>query len=129
MESLRVLVVEDNAMIGILLAEMLEEMGHEVCAIESTEAGAVAAAIRCHPQLMIVDVGLGGGSGVTAVDEIFRTGAVPHVFISGDISRIKVLRPSAIALQKPFREPELVRAIQRALGAEASPSISLRTRC
>jgi len=120
MESLRILVVEDNAMIGILLAEMLEEMGHDVCAIEETEANAVAAAIRCRPQLMIVDVGLGEGSGVSAVDEISRTGSVPHIFISGDISRVKVLRPWAVALQKPFREPELERAIRRAFDAGAA---------
>jgi CheY-like chemotaxis protein len=39
MKALRVLVVEDNAIIGMLLAEMLAEMGHDVCGLETTEAG------------------------------------------------------------------------------------------
>lgn len=93
MTTLRVLVVEDDAVIGVLLAEMLEEMGHDVCAVEATEAEAVIAAARWHPDLMIVDVRLGEGSGVAAVDEIHRAGPVPHVFVSADLSTIRALRP------------------------------------
>ena len=50
----RVLVVEDDAMIGVLLGEMLEGMGYDVCGIEATEADAVTAAARFRPDLMIV---------------------------------------------------------------------------
>jgi two-component system, response regulator PdtaR len=116
MKALRLLLAEDDTVLGMLLGEMLEDMGHDVCAIEATEADTVASALRCRPDLMIVDAGLSDGSGVSAVAEILRTGPVPHLFISGDIARIKVLRPDAVLLQKPFREPELVRAMQRALG-------------
>jgi CheY-like chemotaxis protein len=118
--ALRVLVVEDDAMIGMLLAEMLEEMGHDVCAVAVTQADAVTAAARCKPDLMIVDARLGAGSGVLAVEDIIRTGPVPHVFVTGDISKVKALRPGAVTLQKPFLESELARAIQRAL-ASARP--------
>ncbi len=58
MTALRVLVVEDEAIIAMLFADLLVAMGHEVCAIEATEAGAVAAAVRCRPDLMIVDAHL-----------------------------------------------------------------------
>jgi two-component system, response regulator PdtaR len=119
MTPLRVLVMEDDAMIGILLAEVLVGMGY-VCAIEATEADAVAAAVRCRPELMIVDVRLGEGSGVAAVEEITRTGAVPHVFVSGDPSRVQGLRPGAVFIQKPFSESALAGAIQRALGSPAA---------
>ena len=44
MKALRTLVVEDDAMIGELLAEALEGLGHTVCAVESNVADAVAAA-------------------------------------------------------------------------------------
>ncbi|HLZ66587.1 MAG TPA: response regulator [Aliidongia sp.] len=118
MRALRVLVVEDDAMIGSLLAEMLAGMGH-VCAVEATEANAVAAAGRCRPHLMIVDVRLGDGSGVAAVEEILRTGPVPHVFVSGDTAAVRALKPNAVVMRKPFRESDLVRAMQRALGAAA----------
>lgn len=117
MKALRVLVVEDDTIVGLLLGELLMEMGHDVCAIEATEADAVTSAVRCRPDLMIVDVRLGDGSGVSAVEEILRTGPVSHMFVSGDISSIQALRPGTVVIQKPYREPELAQAIQRALDA------------
>ena len=120
MTALRVLVVEDDTIISMLLAEILEEMGHDVCAIEATEAAAVAAAVRCTPDMMIVDERLGDGSGVSAVDKILRTGPVALLFITGDIWRVKALRPGAAVLQKPFRKSDLARAIQCALDAAAA---------
>ena len=120
MNALRVLVVEDDILIGMLLADALGAMGYEVCAIEATETGAVAAAARCNPDLMIVDARLRDGSGVSAVEEILRTGWVPHVFVSGETSTIQALRRGAIVIQKPFRDMDLSRAIQRALDVAAS---------
>ena len=117
MKATRVLVMEDDIMIGTLLGEMLTDMGHAVCATETTEAGAVTAAARCRPDLMIVDVRLGSGSGIRATDEILRSGSVPHVFVCGDISAIAAHRASAVAIQKPFRAADLARAIQRVLSA------------
>ena len=117
MAPIRIMVVEDETLLGVLFGEVLEGMGYVVCAIVATEADAVTAAIRCKPDLMLVDVQLGIGSGVSAVAEILRKGFVPHVFYSGDISGVKASRPNAIAIQKPFRVPELAQAIERALGA------------
>jgi CheY-like chemotaxis protein len=102
MKALRILVVEDDTMIGMVLADMLEQMGHEVCAIEATEADAVTAAVRCRPDLMIVDAQLGDGSGIAAVEKIRRTGSIPHLFVSGDISSAKALRPGAVVIQSVF---------------------------
>lgn len=122
MKALRVLVIEDDVVIGLLLGEMLAEMGHDMCAMAATEAEAVIAARRYGPDLMIVDVRLGDGSGISAVDEIRRTDQIPHLFVSGDASRVRALKPRSVVLQKPFREAELVRAIERVLisGVEAN---------
>jgi CheY-like chemotaxis protein len=119
MTALRVLVVEDDAVIGALLAEMLEGMGHDVCAVAATEEDAVTSAARWRPDLMIVDVRLGEGSWVSAVDEIQRAGPIPHVFVSADISGVQALRPGAAIIQKPYREADLGRVIRRALDARA----------
>ena len=117
LKALRVLVAEDNAFIGMLYADLLVEMGHTVCAIEVTESEAVAAATLYNPDLMIVDAALGEGTGVSAVEKILRAGSVPHVFVSGDVVSVRAVRPDAIVLQKPFRDQDLARAIQRALSA------------
>ena len=73
MKALRTLVVEDDAIIGGLLAETLEGLGHTVCAVETNVAEAVGAASHWRPDLMIVDVGLGEASGLLAVKEILRS--------------------------------------------------------
>jgi CheY-like chemotaxis protein len=115
-DRLRVLVAEDEGIIALLLSEVLTGMGFEVCAVEATEAAAVAAAARCRPDLMIVDARLARGSGVAAVEEILRScGPVPHVFVSGDIIAVQARRPGSVVIAKPFREADLVSAIDRAL--------------
>ena len=120
MKALRTLVVEDDAIIGELLAETLEGLGHTVCAVESNVANAVAAASHWRPDLMIVDVGLGEASGVEAVKEIVRRRFVPHVFVTGDTVRSTPLGPEAVLIQKPFRVSDLERAIQRALATASA---------
>ncbi|MFN4090220.1 MAG: response regulator [Alphaproteobacteria bacterium] len=116
MKALRTLIVEDEMIIAMLLEDALAGMGHAVCAVEATESGAVEAAARCRPDLMIVDAGLQSGTGMSAVARILKTGPVPHVFISGSEKMRHALGPDAVFLQKPFTEPELDRAVQRALG-------------
>src|SRR5690242_21433786 len=114
-KPIRVLVVEDDALIAMLLGELLAGMGHDVCATAATEAEAVIAATRYGPDLMIVDAGLGRGSGVSAVEEICRVEPVAHVFITGDAERVRLRQPDAVVVRKPFRQAELARAIETAL--------------
>jgi two-component system, response regulator PdtaR len=118
MEALNVLIIEDDALIGMLLTEMLQEMGHVVCATAVTEEDAVADAARCKPSLMIVDEQLLEGSGMSAVERILRTGSVACVFMSG----ANVRRPGATVLLKPFVEADLVRAIQNVVGSADLPA-------
>lgn len=100
-------------MIGAVLAEMLASLGHETGPIQATEEGAVAAAERYKPDLMIVDVKLAKGSGIAAVERITRAGPIPHVFMSG--RGPIAARAGDVLLTKPFREADLIRAIARAL--------------
>ena len=114
MEPLRILVVEDDALIGMLLADMLDAMGHTVCTVARTQEEAVAAAERDKPHMLIVDAWLHKGSGVTAVDQIQRRGIVPHIFVTGDSRGVLALKPNAVVLEKPFTEAMLAAAINRA---------------
>lgn len=111
----RVLVVEDDLMLGTLMAELLGNLGYDVCPVETTEAGAVSAAAWHKPDLMIVDLQLADGSGLSAMARIGQTNPVPHVFMSGEL--VQAAMPGTISLRKPFRESDLVRAIGQALGA------------
>ncbi len=117
---LRILVVDDDAAIAGLVAEILAINGHIVCGTEATEAGAVAAAARHRPDLVIIDLTLGTGSGLRAMAQITRDGPVPHVFISGrrDPGRTEILL-------KPFSEAALLQAITRAMAAAPQSRLSI----
>jgi CheY-like chemotaxis protein len=120
MKPLRILVVEDDAMVGMVLAELLETLGHSVCAIATTEADAVAAALAFAPDMLIVDVKLRSGSGLRALDRIQVGHLVAHVFVCGDAARIRTLRPASMVIQKPYFEQDLTNAMQRAFDAAAA---------
>ena len=120
MTPCRVLLVEDDPRIAPLLAETLTNLGYEVCGIETTEAGAVAAAARHRPDLMIVDVILAEGTGPAAMARITQAAPVPHLFMSGRSQDAAM--PGEVLLSKPFREADLVRAIGLALAPAAAPA-------
>jgi CheY-like chemotaxis protein len=122
MKRLRIMVVEDDAMIAFLLGEILSGMGHDVCALEGTQEGAIAAALRCKPDLMIVDEHLGDGSGLKVVDSVLGNRPIPHVFVSGDVRTIQRMRPHDVIVEKPYSEADLARAIQRALNLGIEPA-------
>ncbi|MEO6152318.1 MAG: response regulator [Croceibacterium sp.] len=112
---MRILVAEDDAMIAMFLSDLLEAMGHVVCAVTDTEAGTIDAALLHRPDLLIVDDGLREGNGVAAVQDIEMTLPVPHIFATGNCYRVLKAEPNAILLQKPFNGPALVRAIECAM--------------
>jgi two-component system, response regulator PdtaR len=111
----RILIVEDESIIGMLLSEVLKGMGHNVIGVAATEGGAIALASEYLPDLLIVDAGLTSGNGVSAVDTILETRFVPHIFTTGNALKVRLLKPSAIVLEKPFHEAELADAITSAL--------------
>jgi CheY-like chemotaxis protein len=115
---LRIVLVENDAAVAALIAETLESMGHEVCAMTSTETAAVAAAAHYQPDLLIVDVNLDEGSGPAAVERILLTGRVPYIFMSGDPLMVLPLDSPPIMLRKPFRDHDLDRAIRVAIAID-----------
>ncbi|ACI52057.1 response regulator receiver protein [Gluconacetobacter diazotrophicus PA1 5] len=119
-KALRILIVEDEMLIAMLMAELLSGLGHTVIGVEMTQSGTIAAAAGDRPDLMIVDARLREGSGIAAVAEILRGGFIPHIFVSGDSLRDQVLHPSAIVVEKPFDDIDLVTAIDRAVATGCS---------
>jgi len=115
MTHLRILVVEDDGIVAFLLGQLLEDMGHEVCAIESCEADGIAAAKRLRPDLMIVDEHLGRESGLAVIEAVLRDVAMPFIFVSGDTAKVRAAMPLAITLEKPYFATDLERAITDAV--------------
>ena len=120
-KQLRVLILEDEIFLGVLIEETLQSLGYEVCGIVSTEADAVLQAEKYQPNLMIVDEGLRVGSGISAVETIAKKQCIPHIFITGQLRKVQSQRPDAIILEKPFFTPDLVAAIARAFAGTTAP--------
>ena len=110
-KGLRIVIVEDDGMIAMDLAELLMGMGHDICAIAGNEDDAKVAAARWHPDLMIVDGSLGDGSGVAAMLGILETGDVAHFYLTGNPWGVRELAPDAIVVTKPSTMRDLERGI------------------
>lgn len=124
MVGLRVLVVEDEGMIAFALQEILEQMGHFVCATAGTEAEAIAEAHQSNPDLIIVDGRLRIGSGIAAMRKILSVRYIPHIYVSGDSLIAEKLDHGAVIMRKPFSEQDLAEAILRALDANTARTAS-----
>ena len=123
MPPLSILVVEDEAIIGMLLSEVLAGMGHKVCAVVASEEEAVEAAALHLPDLLIVDAGLAAGDGLSAVETILAARFVPHIFTTGNALKVRQLRPGAVVLEKPFHESELADAIAVTMSRDVGGSL------
>ena len=115
----RVLVVEDEAMIRMLLDGMLSDLGHTVAAEAGGIDEAMALAKQAEFDVAILDVNLNGDP-VTPVVEILRERGLPFVFASGYGARgVPEAYRDSPTLQKPFESQALADAI-----ASAAPEAS-----
>jgi two-component system, response regulator PdtaR len=117
--GLKVLVVEDEALIRLDLAEMLTEEGYVVAGEAGDGEQAVELARRLHPDLVIMDIKMPKVDGITAATSIVEERIAPVVMLTAFSQRelIEQARDAgAMAyLVKPFARHELVPAIELAV--------------
>ena len=110
--SVRILVIEDEAVIALDVADIVRNAGHEVVGIAATEKAAVELARQHSPHLVLADIQLrGADSGISAVKQIMQAMTVPVIFVTGYPERLltgKQVEP-AFVISKPF-DPDLLRA-------------------
>jgi CheY-like chemotaxis protein len=123
----RVLIIEDEPVIAMDLNDLVVSAGHEVCAMETTASGAVAAANRERPNLVLADIQLAdGSSGIDAVREILSSFEVPVIFITAFPDRLLTgERPEpTFLITKPY-SPDMVRAaVSQALFFESTGNLN-----
>ena len=118
---MRVLIVEDEAIIAMHLAILVAELGHEVCATAASAAGAIALATLHNPHVVLMDVRLAdGSSGIDAARELHAQQALRCIFLSANLDE-----PTKTALLpyepidfvgKPVLPVVLQRALKKAEG-------------
>lgn len=109
--STSVLVIEDEAVVAMILEDMLVDMGIQVLtcttlddALTDIESGSFDAAI--------VDMHLRGESGMAAV-EMLLSQKIPFLVLSGgDQSALHARYPQVLTMAKPFDKADLERAVR-----------------
>jgi two-component system, response regulator PdtaR len=120
---LRILIAEDETIIRLDLRDVLERAGHEVCAEARDGEEAVALAHAEQPELAILDVKMPRLDGIEAARRILAERPIPIVMLTAYGQEELVARAVEAGvfgyLVKPFRETDLLPAIQTARARHA----------
>jgi signal transduction histidine kinase len=121
----RIMIVEDERILALDLAETLDELGYTVAGMASRGDEAIDLARRLAPQLILMDVRLDGDvDGITAAETIRDEHDVPVVFLTAhadDDTLHRATHSDASAyLVKPFKAPDLRCVIEIALHKHAA---------
>lgn len=116
---LAVLIVEDDLLVGAILAETIEDFGGRVVGIAEEPSQAFGLAVEHKPDVVLMDVKLKDGhDGLHAADAMRVLHGTPIVFCTGHGDAETIARIAAFGgsecLFKPVRPAELRDALLRA---------------
>jgi CheY-like chemotaxis protein len=118
--GLRVLVVEDEALVAMLVEDMLTDLGCTVVGPMAELDEALAAVASEQIDCAVLDVNL-AGKPIFPVADALKAKGVPFAFASGyGEAGVRDDLRSAPVLQKPFREADLARALGLLADARAA---------
>lgn len=100
---MRILIVEDEALLALELEYEVEAAGHEVVAQAPSYKAAIQAIDQSKPDFAFVDIHLLDGPKGIDVGRYLSERDIPFVFVSGNIKRIPEDFAGAIgAIEKPY---------------------------
>jgi PAS domain S-box-containing protein len=120
MSKVVIQIVEDETIVASDLEMKLRQFGYDVAGIASRGREAVDMAVRCKPQLILMDIHLEGSmDGIETASSIKSRYDIPIVYLTAHsdpatLSRAKLSGPFGYIL-KPFDERELVTQIELAI--------------
>ncbi|MGA8689332.1 MAG: response regulator [Methyloceanibacter sp.] len=118
--SRRALIVDDELLIAFDLEASMRELGFDVCAVASNEKDAIELAKSNPPDVVVMDVYLGGTrAGIETARWLREVCGVPIVFVTahsddGTLERIRTVVPGAAVLSKPVYHQTLADAVSAA---------------
>jgi CheY-like chemotaxis protein len=120
MTPIRILIAEDERLVGFDLRQRLSRMGYTVVGSAASGEEAIEHAQRLQPDLVLMDVRLRGHmDGIAAAQHIRAQVEIPVIFMSAytSVQTLEHIWPMVPAgyLSKPFFEPQLRLALERAL--------------
>lgn len=115
----KVLIVEDDMIIAMVLERMIVKLNHTVIDKVITGEDAISCAIEHSPDLVLMDIQLKDSiDGITAMERIRETSEVPVIYITGNSDQFYLNRARATNfvdyLVKPIQMSELQESISKA---------------
>lgn len=108
---LKILVVEDEMTIALLIEDMLTDLGHEVVALAMRLPQALALAQSADIDFALLDINLDGRTSFPVADVLTARG-VPFAFASGyGGAGLEAGYAGRVVIQKPFEMKDLESAI------------------
>lgn len=114
-----ILLVEDDKKITMALSLRLQAMGYQVDSAADA-VYAMKAAVRCQPEVVLLDINLPGGNGFVVADRLRSSvslARIPIIFITAskdpEMRRRAASYGESAYLEKPFQAAQLVEAIDR----------------
>ncbi len=119
MDSLRILIADDESIRLLSLRAQLAALGHQVVAEASTGEEAVVLAVSTQPDLAILDIKMPLVDGIEAAERITQARPIPIILLTA-YSEAQLVERAAQAniaayLMKPVSEEDLLPALTLAL--------------
>jgi len=116
----RVLLVEDEALVALMIQETLTEFGYQVVGPLNTASEALATARENHFDAAVLDINLGDGL-VYTVAEILGVRGVPFIFVTGyDADSVDSRFSDVPILQKPIERDMLQKVFMSGASDQAA---------
>jgi PAS domain S-box-containing protein len=113
--GLTILLVDDDPLVLVSTAEMLEDLGHRVLAAHSSDAALALLSTARQLDLVITDHAMPEMTGLQLAETIKTTRpSLPVVLASGFAELPKIVKPDVLKLAKPFTQATLREAIAEA---------------
>jgi CheY-like chemotaxis protein len=121
-KKLKILIVEDEAIVVDELRGTLKRLGYEVPAVAFCGEEAVSLVEEAQPDLVLMNIGLPGKmDGIEAAQKIRERCDIPILYFTGYMDEERLVRAKSTApfayITKPYDESELVSALETMLRA------------
>lgn len=118
LDGLRILVLEDEAFLGMSLCEAMDAVGATQTTLSLTTADAYLQVLNARFDAAVLDVRLPDGNPYEVAEELLKQGATVIFYTGQDVSdRFLRAHPHCICIRKPAAPEILINAVQVGTGS------------
>jgi len=114
----RILVVEDEPLVAILLEEALQDCGYQVVGPVENLKSAIQLAGSERLDAAVLDINIDGAISDAVADRLMARG-IPFIFVSGEQKDLGLRYGAVPLLRKPFSADDLHRAVAAVIATRA----------